>query len=45
MNPAVAVFLGTIFLREPVTPTMIAGAALILAAAFIVSRASATASR
>ncbi len=46
VNPVVAVFLGTIFLSEPVTPTMIAGAALILAAvAFILSRASATASR
>ena len=41
VNPVVAVFLGTIFLREPITPTMIAGAVLILAAvAFIVSRAS-----
>jgi drug/metabolite transporter (DMT)-like permease len=46
VNPVVAVFLGTAFLTEPVTPTMIAGAALILAAvAFIVSRASATAVR
>jgi drug/metabolite transporter (DMT)-like permease len=42
VNPVVAVFLGTLFLSEPVTPTMIAGAALILAAvAFIVSRANA----
>jgi drug/metabolite transporter (DMT)-like permease len=40
VNPVVAVFLGTLFLSEPVRPTMIAGAALILAAvAFIVSRA------
>lgn len=39
VNPVVAVFLGTLFLAEPITPTMIAGAALILAAvAFIVSR-------
>ncbi len=39
VNPVVAVFLGTVFLREPVTPTMLAGAGLILAAvAFIVSR-------
>lgn len=46
VNPVVAVFLGTIFLSEPVTATMLGGAALILAAvAFIVSRASATASR
>jgi len=43
VNPVVAVFLGTIFLREPITPTMLAGAALILAAvAFIVSRANVT---
>lgn len=42
VNPVVAVFLGTLFLSEPITPTMIVGAALILAAvAFIVSRASA----
>ena len=42
VNPVVAVFLGTLFLSEPITPTMIAGAALILAAvAFIVSRAGA----
>jgi drug/metabolite transporter (DMT)-like permease len=42
VNPVVAVFLGTLFLSEPITLTMIAGAALILAAvAFIVSRASA----
>ena len=41
VNPVVAVFLGTLFLSEPITPTMIAGAVLILAAvAFIVSRAS-----
>ena len=46
VNPVVAVFLGTIFLSEPLTATMLGGAALILAAvAFIVSRASATASR
>jgi len=46
VNPVVAVFLGTLFLSEPVTPTTIAGAALILAAvAFIVSRASVTAAR
>lgn len=39
VNPVVAVFLGTLFLAEPVTPTMLAGAALILAAvAFIVRR-------
>jgi drug/metabolite transporter (DMT)-like permease len=39
VNPVVAVFLGTLFLSEPITPTMVAGAALILAAvAFIVSR-------
>ena len=39
VNPVVAVFLGTLFLSEPITPTMIAGAALILAAvAFIVNR-------
>ena len=39
VNPVIAVFLGTIFLAEPMTPTMIAGAALILAAvAFILSR-------
>lgn len=39
VNPVIAVFLGTLFLREPLTPTMIAGAALILAAvAFIVTR-------
>lgn len=41
VNPVVAVFLGTLFLAEPITPTMIAGAALILAAvAFIVSRSA-----
>lgn len=39
VNPVIAVFLGTIFLAEPMTPTMIAGAALILAAvAFTLSR-------
>jgi drug/metabolite transporter (DMT)-like permease len=39
VNPVVAVLLGTLFLSEPITPTMIAGAALILVAvAFIVSR-------
>lgn len=39
VNPVIAVFLGTLFLREPLTPTMLAGAALILAAvAFIVTR-------
>jgi len=39
VNPVIAVFLGTLFLAEPMTPTMIAGAALILAAvAFILSR-------
>jgi drug/metabolite transporter (DMT)-like permease len=39
VNPVIAVFLGTLFLAEPITPTMIAGAALILAAvAFILSR-------
>jgi drug/metabolite transporter (DMT)-like permease len=43
VNPVVAVLLGTLFLHEPITPTMLAGAALILAAvAFIVSRANAT---
>ncbi len=43
VNPVVAVVLGTLFLREPITPTTLAGAALILAAvAFIVSRANAT---
>lgn len=41
VNPVVAVVLGTLFLSEPITPTMIAGAALILAAvAFILSRVS-----
>lgn len=41
VNPVVAVLLGTLFLREPITPTMIGGALLILAAvAFIVSRAT-----
>ena len=39
VNPVIAVFLGTLFLAEPVTPTMILGAALILAAvAFILQR-------
>ena len=39
VNPVIAVFLGTLFLSEPITPTMIGGAALILAAvAFILSR-------
>ena len=39
VNPVIAVFLGTLFLSEQITPTMIAGAALILAAvAFILSR-------
>ncbi|MDQ2952445.1 MAG: EamA family transporter [Chloroflexota bacterium] len=39
VNPVVAVFLGTLFLAEPITPTMLVGAALILAAvAFIVRR-------
>ena len=41
VNPVVAVFLGTLFLAEPITPTMLAGAALILAAvAFIVRRSA-----
>lgn len=41
VNPVVAVFLGTLFLAEPITPTMLAGAALILAAvAFIVQRSA-----
>ncbi len=41
VNPVVAVFLGTLFLHEPITPTMLAGAALILAAvAFIVTRSA-----
>ncbi len=41
VNPVVAVFLGTLFLAEPITPTMLAGAALILAAvAFIVRRST-----
>ncbi len=41
VNPVVAVFLGTLFRSEPITPTMLVGAALILAAvAFIVSRTS-----
>jgi len=39
VNPVIAVFLGTLFLAEPITPTMIVGAALILAAvAFILQR-------
>ena len=39
VNPVIAVFLGTLLLREPLTPTMLGGAALILAAvAFIVTR-------
>jgi drug/metabolite transporter (DMT)-like permease len=39
VNPVVAVFLGTVFLAEPIAPTTIAGAALIIAAvAFIVTR-------
>ncbi len=43
VNPVIAVFLGTLFLVEPITPTMTAGAALILAAvAFIVSRSART---
>lgn len=41
VNPVVAVVLGALMLREPITPTMIGGAALILAAvAFIVSRSA-----
>jgi drug/metabolite transporter (DMT)-like permease len=41
VNPVVAVVLGSLMLREPITPTMIGGAALILAAvAFIVSRSA-----
>lgn len=39
VNPVVAVFLGTVFLAEPIAPTTVAGAALIIAAvAFIVTR-------
>ena len=39
VNPVVAVFLGTLFLHEPITPTILIGAALIIAAvAFIVTR-------
>jgi drug/metabolite transporter (DMT)-like permease len=39
VNPVVAVFLGTVFLAEPIAPTTIGGAALIIAAvAFIVTR-------
>lgn len=45
VNPVIAVLLGTLILREPITPTMIGGAALILAAvAFIVSRSATRAS-
>ncbi len=41
VNPVVAVFLGWLFLREPITPTTIGGAVLILAAVmFIVARTS-----
>jgi drug/metabolite transporter (DMT)-like permease len=41
VNPVIAVFLGTLFLTEPITPAMLAGAVLILAAvAFILSRAN-----
>ena len=41
VNPVVAVVLGSLVLSEPVTPTMLAGAAVILAAvAFIVRRSS-----
>lgn len=41
VNPVVAVVLGALMLQEPITPTMIGGAALILAAvAFIVSRSA-----
>jgi drug/metabolite transporter (DMT)-like permease len=43
VNPVIAVFLGTVFLAEPLATTTIAGAALIVAAvAFIVTRSSAT---
>lgn len=42
VNPVIAVFLGTVFLHEPLGPTTIAGAALIIAAvAFIVTRSAA----
>ena len=41
VNPVIAVILGTLLLREPLTPSMIAGAALIVAAvAFIVTRSA-----
>ena len=41
VNPVIAVVLGTLSLHEPITTTMIGGAALILAAvAFIVSRST-----
>ena len=42
VNPVVAVFLGALFLAEPITPTMLAGAALILAAVAFIVRRSAT---
>ena len=42
VNPVVAVFLGTLFLHEPITPTLIAGAALIFAAVAFIVRLSAT---
>lgn len=39
VNPVVAVFLGWLFLREPITPSMLGGAVLIVAAVmFIVAR-------
>jgi drug/metabolite transporter (DMT)-like permease len=39
VNPVIAVFLGALVLSEAVTPSMLIGAAIILAAvAFIVSR-------
>jgi drug/metabolite transporter (DMT)-like permease len=42
VNPVIAVFLGTVFLAEPLSPTTIAGSVLILAAvAFIVTRTAA----
>jgi drug/metabolite transporter (DMT)-like permease len=42
VNPVVAVFLGAVVLNEAVTPSMLIGAAIILAAvAFIVSRGAA----
>jgi drug/metabolite transporter (DMT)-like permease len=41
VNPVVAVFLGAVVLGEAVTPSMLIGAAIILAAvAFIVSRSA-----